>query len=83
MRPRPAHSLVRGIYASYAQFVQGNITDFTPNTSKYVFKGRCVKMGTVDAGTIKGSGRVKFSNPNQIQYQPPTAYCRAKIHDAL
>ncbi|HWK25088.1 MAG TPA: penicillin acylase family protein, partial [Solirubrobacter sp.] len=28
--------------------------------TRYVFKGRCRAMGTVDAGTIKGAGRVKY-----------------------
>jgi acyl-homoserine lactone acylase PvdQ len=41
--------------------------------TKYVFKGKCLKMGTVDAGTIKGSGRVKF---NTTVHGPVTGYAK-------
>ena len=41
--------------------------------TKYRYKGKCLKMGTVDAGTIKGSGRVKF---NTTVHGPVTGYAK-------
>ena len=41
--------------------------------TKYRYKGKCQKMGTVDAGTIKGSGRVKY---NTTVHGPVTGYAK-------
>jgi acyl-homoserine lactone acylase PvdQ len=41
--------------------------------TKYRYKGKCLKMGTVDAGTIKGSGRVKYST---TVHGPVTGYAK-------
>ena len=41
--------------------------------TKYRYKGKCLKMETVDAGTIKGSGRVKY---NTTVHGPVTGYPR-------
>jgi acyl-homoserine lactone acylase PvdQ len=41
--------------------------------TKYRYRGKCLKMGTVDAGTIKGSGRVKF---NTTVHGPVTGYAK-------
>src|SRR4051812_16462457 len=41
--------------------------------TKYLFKGKCVRMGTVDAGTIKGAGRVKFDT---TVHGPVTGYAK-------
>jgi acyl-homoserine lactone acylase PvdQ len=43
--------------------------------TRYRYKGKCVRMGTVDAGTIKGSGRVKF---NTTVHGPVTGYAKVK-----
>src|SRR4051812_3644114 len=43
--------------------------------TKYRYKGKCLKMGTVDAGTIKGSGRVRF---NTTVHGPVTGYAEVK-----
>jgi acyl-homoserine lactone acylase PvdQ len=43
--------------------------------TKYQFKGKCLKMGRVDAGTIAGTGRVKYRT---TVHGPVTGY--AKVH---
>ncbi len=42
--------------------------------TKYVFKGKCLKMGSVDAGTIAGTGRVKYRT---TVHGPVTGYAKA------
>src|SRR3954466_3499290 len=41
--------------------------------TKYVYKGRCRKMGSVDAGTIAGTGRVEYRT---TVHGPVTGYAR-------
>ncbi len=41
--------------------------------TRYLYKGRCRKMGTVDAGTIKDSGRVRF---NTTVHGPVIGYAK-------
>jgi acyl-homoserine lactone acylase PvdQ len=41
--------------------------------TRYVFKGRCRKMGSVDAGTIVGTGRVKYRT---TVHGPVTGYAK-------
>ncbi len=43
--------------------------------TRYVYKGRCRRMGRVDAGVIKGSGRVVYST---TVHGPVTGY--GKVH---
>jgi acyl-homoserine lactone acylase PvdQ len=43
--------------------------------TRYRYKGKCLRMGTVDAGTIKGSGRVEF---NTTVHGPVTGYAKVK-----
>jgi acyl-homoserine lactone acylase PvdQ len=41
--------------------------------TRYEYKGKCRKMGSVDAGTIKGEGRVKFRT---TVHGPVTGYAK-------
>ena len=41
--------------------------------TKYKYKGKCHKMGSVDAGTIQGEGRVKYRT---TVHGPVTAYAK-------
>jgi acyl-homoserine lactone acylase PvdQ len=43
--------------------------------TKYEFKGKCLKMGSVDAGTIAGVGRVKYRT---TIHGPVTGYGKVK-----